>query len=527
MNHGDPEKALTSDSSDEQSLPDQASEELFLVEQASKRVLTAERDSAYDDLLFGPLVRRSIRLQNKEDGSWVQDYSTYCILLFLTITLQFALCMKITDLSWRERAELRATLLDDACWKINSSPLGGVLLPESFPDAEMWDCTPSLVTLLQSPELLDVDHDGVWTLSEANLTSERILGLEAGRNSERLLNFEELQESINLYLSKQGTAPVGTSGVNMDFFKKYAGLLKICVPVNGDICADLEKDGLLKSILPDFHSRAVRIRECKLIATVTFCPVIFGERYDWLRKARSDVCGERDFDFDTELGSAITTYDMVQRYLTNADAMVTWRYKVFFALIIFIWFALLLDGSVQLIRFGFHVLSIQTLQNDSDKEFLRATIEEHEKIRIFAIPQSHKVLVLVFAVLPRAATLVYLGVAGTIFLTFTDDSRDLIVDAVALGFLADIDKLIHHAFLPNQFRDEVQSCEMSTELSGVEKMFITRSAWTTFSAVGLVLGTFLSLFAYPRVQILAEAYGCLCKQYGECLGHTLTHGWAS
>lgn len=238
MNHGDPEKALTSDSSDEQSLPDQASEELFLVEQASKRVLTAERDSAYDDLLFGPLVRRSIRLQNKEDGSWVQDYSTYCILLFLTITLQFALCMKITDLSWRERAELRATLLDDACWKINSSPLGGVLLPESFPDAEMWDCTPSLVTLLQSPELLDVDHDGVWTLSEANLTSERILGLEAGRNSERLLNFEELQESINLYLSKQGTAPVGTSGVNMDFFKKYAGLLKICVPVNGDICAD-------------------------------------------------------------------------------------------------------------------------------------------------------------------------------------------------------------------------------------------------------------------------------------------------
>ena len=67
--------------------------------------------------------------------------------------------------------------------------------------------------------------------------------------------------------------------LDMDFFKHYRGRIQMCLPVDPNLCGNLEARGKLSQMLPELHGAEERVQECRENFH-SFCTKLFGGDYE-------------------------------------------------------------------------------------------------------------------------------------------------------------------------------------------------------------------------------------------------------
>ena len=129
----------------------------------------AEAD-IYVDALFAPLVFKYERFAKEKKSSFrLSDYTLVSLFLLVNMALQLAIAFKIDQVALRTYGEVGEALFHGACWRVADQPsFIGLLYEEPERTSADFDCTEPLLILAMHPERLDLDHDGLWSVKEAN-----------------------------------------------------------------------------------------------------------------------------------------------------------------------------------------------------------------------------------------------------------------------------------------------------------------------------------------------------------------------
>ena len=104
----------------------------------------------------------------------------------------------------------------------------------------------------------------------------------------------------------------------MEFFRHNKGRLQMCLPVDPNLCGNLEIQGKLKKILPDLEDGNERVDTC-VDNFHSFCSKLLGGGYKWIYHTTSKICGEQTFTLKHDIN--VVSYDTVAVYKGETDSI--------------------------------------------------------------------------------------------------------------------------------------------------------------------------------------------------------------
>lgn len=470
----------------------------------------------YLDALWGPLFFKHERIQRERDPlPRFSDYRMICLFLLLNLTLQLGIAFKIYQLSLGVSDQVQQTLFDGACWRVSSKQsLFGVLYPQSLQGFSGFDCAEPMVTLSMLPEKLDLDQNGFWSVSEAEAVGQTLQKL----GSHMASNFSEVMLRMAKYDFKHRIGSKSNTKqlqhLDMDFFKQFRRNIEMCLPIDPNLCGNLEVRGRLVRILPEIHDGQERVDVCRDNFN-SFCTKLFGGDYEWIHYKSSQFCG--DSTFERQDGVNYVTYGAVSIYEGEPDSILGTTFVSFLVLLLFIWGMLMLEEFRAIYNLMF-VLWYITSVSDSDPTF--GYIDDG-KLFVRRLPKLHKYFAIICIALPRLLIALVILAVGTLFLTVTNNLQDLVLNTTALCFLIEVDNMIHAAFLGEAFQKRVtDNCDV------IKVPTSARGAWQSYVFLAFALTTTATWTAWsyfnPRgLSSIGMGIKCLCHFDGDCFGKRL------
>jgi len=394
----------------------------------------------------------------------------------------------------------------------------GPVYPRSVPglhdasDSD-FDCTPPVLTLSIFPESLDTNKDGFW--SDEEVRDRQVLIHSLGSTMAKEINNTMFNMAVYDEKNRKGSRSVskGSPKLDMDFFKHYKGEIQVCVASDKNLCGNLASAGHLNGKVEGAH-RQERVDKCGDILE-TFCGKIFGTDYVWIHHQFQDICGQAIFE--RRDGVNIVSYAAVKAYRGEADSILGRVFITFLVLMIFVWVMLMTSEYRQIYNFCYVVWNTRSTEN-SDPDFVAET---GSKLTVMRLPISHKIFALLCIGLPRIVIASVVMVVGCSFLAMTNNLLDLVLNSTALGFLIEVDDLIHTALLGKNF--EIQVMNHFEEISVECQVHGAASSYAALMVSLLITGVFVT-YTYLRPNGLQDVgYGveCLCHLEGNCYAQRL------
>merc|ERR1719181_469925 len=150
-----------------------------------------------------------------------------------------------------------------------------------------------------------------------------------------------------------------------------------------------------------------------------------------------------------------------------------------------------------------------------------ASLSEEGKMEVQTLPIQHKAYALLAIALSRFIIAVVVFLVGTNFLSMTNNLFDHILNSTALGFVIEVDNMIHSAFLGRPFSYAVtDQCE---PVPHPDYRFRYRNSWLYLVVICFGIAAWiLYLYNKPRgLYDIGLATQCLCHIEGKCLGPRL------
>lgn len=437
----------------------------------------------------------------------------------------------------------------------------------------VYSCSPPPLDFASHWRNLDRDGDGVWTAAEAAQADEELPRIKA----------ELLFDHFMAKLRKQKSKEDGATLIYEDSTKQFTeipeaaykdpkvgiekDLLTLCRALDHRLCSNLELENGLLGAFPDDRFPSKRIAKCEAMVQ-NHCDFFGGETYKTFQVRHADLCG--DYQIRQIMGDGVreAQFSEVVKYNNPADGVTTLTFSLFLAVILALWLMVLLAEFKLALRMGlllawlpvavrgedigggegdqsgrgFGTPSIGAYGRGKDVEatgaLARVTVytKGEKAFRILALQDYlHKFQLLLFVFLPRIAILCGVAWVGTEFLTSNFGYLDLILNAVALGFVVDVDKLAFASFSSRARRLLLSSCQpvrfAGTNTSGNSFQALRFKICDAFCCDGsivfpflLVLGT--GFFVALRTQYgpgglydTAHALSCFCNMEGRfCVG---------
>lgn len=198
----------------------------------------------------------------------------------------------------------------------------------------------------------------------------------------------------------------------------------MCLPVDPNLCGNLESRGMLKAILPHVQDEEDRVDEC-VDNYHNFCEKLLGSNYRWIHYTTAKLCGEKTFSLEN--GINIARYGTVANYKGEADSIWGTAFVSFLMLMLFLWGMLMITEFRTIYNFAYVVWKTPATTN-ADESF--AEIEDGKMV-VKKLPNGHKIFALLCIGLPRFLIALVLLVVGTHFLTNTDNLLDLVLNSTA------------------------------------------------------------------------------------------------
>jgi len=423
-----------------------------------------------------------------------------------------------------------------------------------------WDCGPLFPMLFSNVSWLDKNGDGYWSEKEeaSYETAQKLVTMFAHggvhetadvhplrnafegfmddiRNEKFLFQLERIwkhgKQNTNLiddWASAKYTS--NFTQIPMEWMRAEQPSIDLCNNMEKHLCGNLEVRGILNRTVDakviarrGVSSSWKRVESCRDHAER--CYHKFGEISRAYTKIQREACGEASVTYVESSSVLVTRFRNPDNYdpKTNDHAIGTLNYQTFLLLILIVWGLAMLDELRQVLSWWMVMLFIPCTGTVVE--------EDDDKIEVKSISRVNKFTIVVLILVPRTIVVVLMSYIGTWFLIETDDYSELILNAVGMGFLMEMDEMIFNGLASNQGKDDIE------KLQNIKAEHGAHPYWLDLTEYGLpfvlVIVVLLAVL-YPEVSAytskegkiaIIDAYNCLCHAEGpSCIAAQILRG---
>jgi len=429
------------------------------------------------------------------------------------------------------------------------------------------DCAPPSTAFLNKWDDLDFDGDGLWTVEEAREDAANLactLGvpvIDVFQNAVRGLA-QDMRETT-LIMGQEPKIPFMIEhrrALTQEYFQWWEGIAAICVMTDAAICGQLMTrhlfDGAMDPKAEGHRGAVVNIDSAmtycgRLLTPGGICDTALPGTYVLYRDRVTEKCGPASymqgpryanpFDVNDVMGTVKVSYETHSEYAATAKI----SFQLFLFLVLFIWYANIIDELKDVLRLWDYVWNFPVDRNmkalpprvnqaiekaaestSLSKQAAEEKAEEYVEdvvtlvdgtVRIQRISTAHWQMCLLMAIM-RIFLVFYMCYVGTFFLLSNHTLIDLLLNAVALAFIFELDEFLYSFLVSEETKREIEAVEPLTFPSsfpqtGPRKGLYQKGNW------GLIVIPTICIFViiYNDVSYtvpIIEALECACFQDG-------------
>lgn len=402
-----------------------------------------------------------------------------------------------------------------------------------------YTCFPPTAKYASQWDKLDTNGDGKWSLEEAEKDEA---GFEKKFRAKPFLVFRAISVGLsdrgamdpNLYVAPEVKE---MKAIPKGYFDYWMGDAILCTYADPYICPTLLKRGYFNEAMnPINKGKNINDIDSALDYCVWMlkvgggCDQSFPQIYKLYRARRKMQCGDGSL-YNAGLFKN-PHHDVDRVYIAAVDygalgdhqKAETAEFQFFMFLILLIWLYALLNEFREMIQLAEYVHVAPRAERRDDKGLEVAKDDDGNEIfTITGLTPAHRgaCAIMCFA---RIAIVFYLGIVGCIFLIMETGYMDLLMNAVALVFILEVDEILFGSIARNATLDDLESINeiefqtrMATATEGCSGWILQKDFWGIVMfpliAIGLILCH--SLFT---TQPVLDALHCACYQTGpQCM----------
>lgn len=404
----------------------------------------------------------------------------------------------------------------------------------------MYQCLPPSVQIASYWEQLDWNGDGTWTVYEAE---EDAAGISCLVQMWPQQVFKALSNFINSqwfsqvsWVQEQTWLPPEVknhTAIPKPYFDMWLGLVGICIHSDEAMCGALVMKGLFDGALSPLTNNITGISDLQtamdtcstILAPGGLCDHALPQTYQLFRARHHAQCGEPHYMAgpiygnpwrpDDSMYIALAVHTEVETFM-EADTMqfVIFQYSVLMVFVI---------GLFSEVKELAKLIQLIIAFPDADPKDPEASLvcdEDTGTCTIKAITKRERALIATMVGF-RLLIAVYIGLLGTAFLLADKDYLNLLLNAVALVFVLEIDELLFNAMASASTKRDIEMTEpiqfqspFHVE-SRVRRIF---NDWTAFGILVLLVVLMVLHHQYFTTKPILASLTCACQQEGEdCL----------
>jgi len=429
-----------------------------------------------------------------------------------------------------------------------------------------YTCMPTSLQFVSKWHDLDLDGDGVWTISEA-LATEKKMNKEHGMETKggdwilrrptiifnNIVNglkmravFAKYQLNQTFYIAHDVESRLA---IPKAYFDYWMGDAMMCTRFDQSACENTVASGLFNAALTNGRMGAAHKGIVDLDSATRYCEMMLANgggceqslppSFTENLHSRRSLCGSTSlravgmFANPHDPMEAIPVMKPSYSFLAQQKRSVDALFLFFKALIMFLFYSSLIDEVRDLIKTGEFLVRFPGVRHAADRGGMHMAEEaqgpEKKKFRITGISRKHRAgMVLVW--LLRIVILMIMIRFGSWFLLSEGRYIELVLNALALSFITGIDEVLY-GFLESSERrddgfDDVEPVRFETSIPH------EKNTWTGW----LFRKEFWGLFVLPVISVicvlwnahfvrqpLMEALTCTCMQEGDNCAESMSH----
>eukprot|EP00929_Paragymnodinium_shiwhaense_P063217 TRINITY_DN31598_c0_g1_i1.p1 TRINITY_DN31598_c0_g1~~TRINITY_DN31598_c0_g1_i1.p1 ORF type:complete len:728 (-),score=153.67 TRINITY_DN31598_c0_g1_i1:256-2439(-) len=403
----------------------------------------------------------------------------------------------------------------------------------------MYNCLPPSVQVASYWDKLDWNGDGVWTLEEARADAAGIsclvqmwpeqvfMAIAKFLNSQRFTEVAWVQEGYWLHPDVKEYKAIPQA-----YFDMWLGLVGVCIHSDSAMCGSL----LLKGIFDGAMSPAQNMSgmgdlqsamdSCTaILAPEGLCDHALPQTYKLFRARHAEQCGAahyaagpiytNPFRPDDQMYVAMAMHANVDSF-HSADNM---NFCVFQISVLLVFLISLFSEVKELVKQLQFLLAFPSTDPEDQDKALELD-NETGTVRIVSIAPQHRIVIAICWFF-RMIIAVYIGWIGTAFLLADRDLLNLLLNAVALVFVLEIDELLYHAMASSSTKLDIEATEPIEFESPFGYSSLWRrffSEWAAFTFLVFLVVVFVFHHRYFTTKPILASLTCACEQEGEdCL----------
>lgn len=471
----------------------------------------------------------------KKEGSsftfdTVMSYLLLLINFFMQGLLLFAIFNKIVvgNIDWQNDI----MKLGGADWNLFELAAGGQSCNDGgsicFMDHNnSFTCAPPSVQLTGRWDELDTNGDGIWTLREVTEARQKLqckYAVDPVEVFNVFVNFLKQREDV-IWLSPE--LKTGKE-IPKPYFTYAAGDIIMCGYRSKEMCPNLLKRGVFHAPLK--YKTAPRVGVTiesaldychDLLAPGGLCERILPSTYAVWRREAEEQCMKPRFSKmvyeNPRTGITKSLLEVDFKATVDYARSKTGMFKLYKGIIISLWCLTMLVELREIVMDLTWVLRFPSAAPfGADAVKVHDDAEGNTKYTIQGITMCHRCLVgsVTIARLIMTCILLFVGVS---YLLRQTDYINLIMDAVALGFIMEISRLLYAQVLHRGLREQCESLDtMQVDMYGIEwlNQRPTLVNFIEIFALAAVVMGIMHFWYRGTVEPLHEALECACLGKG-------------
>jgi len=396
-----------------------------------------------------------------------------------------------------------------------------------------YSCLPPSVRYASRWELLDTNGDGIWSREEAEKDVHK---LETELKAKPFLVFRAITVGLvdrqpydkRLWVDPEGMV-AKMEGIPKAYFDYWLGDAALCSYADPRMCSTLLGRGFFDEAMhPDHVGKEIEnidgaLDYCTYMLKVGGgCDQSLPQIYKLYRAARHDQCGDGKFFagglhknpyHDTDRVYIIANaYKNFSKHV-KADSTV---FKCFLFLVLMLWLLALTNELREMIKLAEFTFVFPAVEGDLGLEIEKVD-DGHDRYTLTGIGREHRVII-GFVAFTRITVIIYLGAVGCVFLVNEVGYMDLLMNAVALAFILEVDEILFGAIARHSNIEDLEALndvEFETVLptEGCAGWILQKDFWSIFlfPIIAYLLILCQSLFV---TKPILDALNCGCYQLG-------------
>jgi len=400
-------------------------------------------------------------------------------------------------------------------------------------DNATYSCLPPSVRYASRWELLDTNGDGIWSREEAMKDEHK---LEKKLKAKPFLVFRAICVGLidrQAYDSRLWVEPNGMmaklEGLPKAYFDYWMGDAALCSYGDPGMCSTLLSRGFFAEAMnPKHPGKEIpdidgALDYCTYMLKVGGgCEQSLPQIYKLYKAARHEQCGDGHFfagglyknpHHETDRVYIISNvYANLTKFLKGDSTI----FKTFLFLVLMLWLLALSNEIREMIKLAEFTFVFPAAEGDLGLE-IEKDEEGNETYTITGISREHR-CVIAFMCFTRFVVIIYLGAVGAVFLVNEVGYMDLLMNAVALAFILEVDEILFGAIARHSTTETLNALndvEFETRLptEGCLNWILQKDFW------GVILFPIIAYLLILCQSVLVtkpilDALNCGCYQLG-------------